>query len=164
MTPEEIKMDFLHSLYKKSILNVLIFGMGILMLPMHSPAESDILKNFSFDDCDPFEARARIMAVNGQKAQLVAAEQIIYVVDLNFGDQQLITELTDPDGNHMNLSDFSQGQWVYVKGFKHIDGGVVASLVQRVDPPEPQKPAVRKISKESRRYKRIKRKVSGINN
>ena len=143
---------------------VLILGMGILMFPTYAPAESDILKNFSFDDCDPFEARALIMAVNGKKAQLIAAEQIIYVVDLNLGDQHLITELTDPDGNRMDFSDFSRGQWVYVKGFRHIDGGVVASLVQRIDPPEPQKPVVRKISKESRRYKRTRRQVSDIKN
>jgi hypothetical protein len=157
-------MNSFHSKYKKAILMVLVLGIGILMLSVTAAAESDILKNFSFDDCDPFEARAIIMAVNGKKAQLVAAEQIIYVVDLNLGDQHLITELTDPEGNRMDFSAFSRGQWVYVKGFKHIDGGVVASLVQRIDPPEPQKPVVRKIDKESRQYKRIRRRVSGIRN
>ena len=143
---------------------VLILGMGILMLPIHARAESDILKNFSFDDCDPFEARALIMSVNGKKAQLVAAEQTIYVVDLGLGDQHLITELTDADGNRIDFCTFSQGQWVYVKGFKHIDGGVVALLVQQIDPPEHEKPVVRKISKESRRYNIIKRRTSGIRN
>jgi hypothetical protein len=157
-------MDFLHSRYKKSILMVLILGMGILMLPLHARAESDILKNFSFDDCDPFEARALIMSVNGKKAQLVAAEQTIYVVDLGFGDQHLITELMDADGNRTDFGTFSRGQWVYVKGFKHIDGGVVAVLVQQIDPPEHEKPVVRKISKESRRYKIINRRTSGIRN
>jgi hypothetical protein len=157
-------MYFLDSLDKKSFLMALVLGLGVLMLPMHAAAESDILKDFSFDDCDPFEARARVMAVNGKKAQLVAAEQIIYVVDLNLGDQHLITELADPDGNRMDFSAFSQGQWVYVKGFKHIDGGVVASLVQRIEPPEPQKPVVRKIKMESRRYKRVRRWASGIKN
>jgi hypothetical protein len=154
-------MDFLHSRYKKAILMVLILGMGILMLPIHGRTESDILKNFSFDDCDPFEARALIMSVNGKKAQLVAAEQTIYVVDLGLGDQHLITELTDADGNRMDFGAFNQGQWVYVKGFKHIDGGVVALLVQQIDPPDRKKPLVRKISKESRRYKIIKRRTSG---
>jgi hypothetical protein len=157
-------MGFLNNVYQKAIFMVLILGIGILMLPMHAAAESDILKDFSFDDCDPFEARAIIMAVNGKKSQLVAAEQIIYVVDLNLGEQHLITELTDPEGKRMDFSAFSRGQWVYVKGFKHIDGGVVASLVQRIDPPEPQKPLVRKIDKESRQYKRIRRRVSGIRN
>jgi hypothetical protein len=157
-------MDFLHNLYKKSILMVLILDLAVLLLSMHVLAESDIPDNFSFDDCDPFEARARIMAVNGKKAQLVAAEQIIYVVDLNFGDQHLVTELTDPDGNRMDFSDFGRGQWVYVKGFKHLDGGVVASLVQRIDPPALQKPVERKINRESRRYKRTRRLTSDIKN
>ena len=157
-------MDFLNRGYQKAILMVLILGLGVLIFPMNAPAESDILKDFSFDDCDPFEARALIMDVDRKKAQLVAAEQTIYVVDLNFGDQHLITELTDSEGNHMDFGAFSQGQWVYVKGFKHIDGGVVASLVQRIDPPESQKPVSRKISKESRRYNRIKSRASGIRN
>ncbi len=155
-------MVFLPSRYKKAILMVLILVAGILMISLQASAELDILKNFSFDDCDPFEARALIMAVNGKKAQLVAAEQVIYVVDLNFGDQHLITELTDPQGNQMDFSAFSRGQWVYIKGFKHLNGGVVASLIQRIDPPESNKPVVLKISKDSQRYKRIKRQVSGL--
>lgn len=150
-------MDSLLSGYKKLILMVLILSMGSLMLPLHAPAESDILKNFSFDDCDPFEARALIMAVNGQKAQLVAAEQTIYVVDLGLGDQRLITELADATGNRVDFGAFNRGQWVYVKGFKHIDGGVVASLIQKIDPPPRKKPVVRKIMKESRRHKKIRR-------
>ena len=157
-------MVFLPSRYKKAILTVLILVAGILMITLQVSAELDILKNFSFDDCDPFEARALIMAVNGKKAQLVAAEQVIYVVDLNLGDQHLITELTDPQGNQMDFSAFSRGQWVYIKGFKHLNGGVVASLIQRIDPPESNKPVVLKISKDSQRYKRIKRQVSGLKN
>ena len=157
-------MDLKIGRYSKTVWSVLIVGMGMLLLPSNFRAESNFLTHFSFDDCDPFEARARIMEVNGNKAQLVAAEQIIYVVDLSFGDQHLITELTDPEGNPMDFGDFSRGQWVYVKGFKHIDGGVVASLVQRIDPPKPQKPVVPKISKECRRYNRIKGPASGIRN
>jgi hypothetical protein len=148
----------------KTVWPVLILGMGMLLFPSNFRAESNFLTHFSFDDCDPFEARARIMEVNLTKAQLVAAEQTIYVVDLNFGDLHLITELTDPEGNRLDFGGFSQGQWVYVKGFKHIDGGVVASLVQRIDPPEPQKPLPRRINKESRRYNTIKGRVSGIRN
>jgi hypothetical protein len=157
-------MDLKNSRYKKAVWLVLVFGMGILTLTTNSPAESNFLTNFSFDDCDPFEARARIMGVNGKKAQLVVAEQTVYVVDLSLGDQHLITELTDADGNRMDFGAFNQGQWVYVKGFKHIDGGVVALLVQQIDPPDRKKPVVRKISKESRRYKIIKRPASGITN
>lgn len=146
-------MDFLFSRNKAVILLVSILGIGILMLPMHASGGSDILKNFSFDDCDPFEARAPIKSVNGKKAQLVAAEQTIYVVDLGLGDQRLITELADAEGNRIDFGEFNRGQWVYVKGFKHINGGVVASLVQKIDPPQKKKAVLRKIIKKSERQK-----------
>jgi hypothetical protein len=157
-------MDFKNSRYKKAVWLVLVFGMGILMLPLNSPAESNFLTNFSFDDCDPFEARARIMDVNGKKALLVAAEQTIYVVDWSLKDQHMRTELTDADGDPMDFGSFRRGQWIHVKGFKHIDGGVVASMVQQIDSPERKRPVLRKINKENRQYKRIKRRVSGIKN
>ena len=57
----------------------------------------------------------------------------------------------------MDFESFRQGEWVYVKGFKHIDGGVVASLIQKIDPPERKKPVLRKILKKSRRHKRTQR-------
>ena len=132
----------------------LILGVGLLMLAANSAAETNLLNHFSFDDCDPFEARALIMEVYGKKAQFVAAEETIYVVNASFADQRLITELTDANGNRMDFGSFQPGEWVYVKGFKHIDGGVVASLVQKIDAPERIMPVLRKITKKSRRHKR----------
>jgi len=146
--------------YKKFATRVcrcLIIGVGLLVVASNSAAETNILKNFSFDDCDPFEARALIMEVRSNKAQFVAAEQTIYVVNARLGNERLITELADADGNRMDFESFRQGEWVYVKGFKHIDGGVVASLVQKIDTPERQMPVLRKISKEPRRHKSAQR-------
>jgi hypothetical protein len=156
-------MDFInYSRYNPTVWLALILAFGALLLPANSSAESDILKNFSFDDCDPFEARALVMEINGKKAQLVAAEQTIYVVDLFLGDLRLTTELTDADGNHMDFGSLSRGQWVYIKGFKHINGGVVASQVQRIDPPERKKPVLRKLlNKKSHRQRRTTRR-SGL--
>ena len=149
-----VRMDFLLSRSKTMILMVSILGIGIMMLSTRAFAGSDILKDFSFDDCDPFEARAPIMSVNGKKAQLVAGEQTIYVVDLGSGDQRLITELADADGNRIDFKEFNRGQWIYVKGFKHINGGVVASLVQKIDQPQKKKPALHKIIKNSKYQKK----------
>jgi hypothetical protein len=155
-------MNFTYKRFTQRICRCLILGLGLLMLPAHSAAETNILKQFSFDDCDPFEARALIMEVHGKKAQIVAAEQTIYVVNLSLGDQRLITELTDADGKGMDFESFRCGQWVYVKGFKHIDGGVVASLIQKIDRPARNKPVLRKILKKSRRDTRIKRRAAVI--
>jgi hypothetical protein len=124
---------------------LLILGFGALLLPANSHAERNILENFSFDDCDPFEARAIVMDIIPDKGQFIAAEQTIYVVDRQFGDQRLTTEMTDANGRHMEFGSLRRGQWIHVKGFKHIDGGVVASWVQKIDPPEGKKLVLRKL-------------------
>ena len=150
-------MIFTSQKLDKWVYRCLLIGLALLMFPVNTVAGTDILKNFSFDDCDPFEARALIMEVHRKKAQLVVAEQTIYIVDMGIGGQRLITEITDMLGNQTDLGSLSQGQWVYVKGFKHINGGVVASLIQRIDPPAGQKPILRKIVKKSSRHERLKR-------
>ena len=140
----------------------LIIGLALLLLPANSIAGNDIFKDFSFDDCDPFEARARIMAVHGQKAQLVAAEQTIYVVDMSLGEQRLITEITDAQGNPTDFGSLNSGQWVLIKGFQHIKGWVVASLIQRIDQPVREKPILRKINKKSTRHGKIRKRPTGF--
>ena len=155
-------MNFASKQFAKHVYGVLFIGF-ILLLAADSFAGTDILQNFSFDDCDPFEARARIMGVHGKKAQLIAAEQTIYVVDMPLGDQQrLITEIADADGNPTDFGSLDCGQWVYVKGFIHVKGGVVASLVQIIDQPVRKKPVLRKIIKKTRRYERIRRRTAVI--
>lgn len=124
---------------------LLFLGVGVLLVPVTSYAERSILKNFSFDDCDPFEARAIVMDIVPAKGQFIAAEQTIYVVDMPIGDQRLTTEMMDANGRRLDFGSLRRGQWIHVKGFKHIDGGVVASWVQKIDPPENQKPVLRKL-------------------
>ena len=145
-------MNLRYKTFVARVCRCLIIGFGLLMVASNAVAETNILKNFSFDDCDPFEARALIMEVRSNRAQFVAAEQTIYVVNARFGNERLITELAVADGKRMDFESFRQGEWVYVKGFKHIDGGVVASLVQKIDEPESKFPVLRKISKKSRRH------------
>jgi hypothetical protein len=148
--------------FTKLVYCCLFIGFALLMLPANSIAGNDILQNFSFDDCDPFEARALIMEVHGKKAQLVAAEQTIYVVDMSLGDQRLTTEITDAQGNPTDFGSLNRGHWIRIKGFKHIKGGVVASLIQRIDQPVRKKPILRKIIKKPRRYERIRRRPAVI--
>ncbi len=151
-------MNFTSKKFAKRAYRFLFIGFALLMLPANSLAGTDILQNFSFDDCDPFEARALIMEVHAKKAQLVAAEQTIYVVDMSFGDQRLITEITDTEGRQTDFGSLNRGQWVYVKGFKHVKGGVVASLIQTIDQPVRKKPILRKIIKKTRHHERIRRR------
>ena len=155
-------MNFISKNFAMRVYGCLFIGVALLMLPAHSIAGNDIFQNFSFDDCDPFEARALIMEVHGKKTQLVAAEQTIYVVDMRFGDQGLTTEITDTEGNQTDFGSLNCGQWIHVKGFKHIKGGVVASLIQIIDQPVTQKPVLRKIVKKPKYNQRIRRQSAVI--
>jgi hypothetical protein len=127
---------------------LLLFSLAVLLPAAILHAERSILTDFSFDDCDPFEARAIVMDIVPGKGQLIAAEQTIYVVDMLLGDRRLITEITDADGRHLDFGSFSRGQWIHVKGFRHINGGVIASWVQKIDPPEEEKPVLRRLVKQ----------------
>lgn len=147
------------------IFGLLVLGLGLLLLPADSLAERSFLTNFSFDDCDPFEAQAIVMDVLPGQRQLIAAEQIIYVVDMPIGGQRLTTEMTDANGRRLEFGSFKPGQWIHIEGFKHIDGGVVASWVQKIDPPEINKPVLRKLINESPAHKRrITRRAGAIKN
>jgi hypothetical protein len=85
------------------IFGLLVLGFGLLLLPANSLAERSFLTNFSFDDCDPFEAQAIVMDVLPDQGQLIAAEQIIYVVDMPIGGQRLTTEITAVSYTHLTL-------------------------------------------------------------
>ena len=50
-----------HREVARRVCRYLLIGFALLMLPANSIAGNDIFQNFSFDDCDPFEARALIM-------------------------------------------------------------------------------------------------------
>ena len=86
--------------------------------------------HLDFDTSDSVELSARIMEINHEKAELVVAEEVIYVVDFMIGEHRFFTEVTDAKGNPKAFESFNEGDIVLVKGFKTSDGVVFASLLQ----------------------------------
>jgi hypothetical protein len=155
-------MDLTSDRFRIIVGLLVILGFAALLLPAYSHAERSILTNFSFDDCDLFEARAIVMDIFPNKRQFIAAEQTIYVVDMPIGDQRLTTEITDADGRHLDIESISRGQWVHIKGFKHIDGGVVASWIQKIDSPEVKMPVLRKLINQRPPHQRGLTRKAGV--
>ena len=87
--------------------------------------------HLDFDASDPVELRARIMEIDYEKAQLLVAEEVIYVVDFMIGEHRFFTEVTDAEGNPNIIESFNQGDLVLIKGFKTSDGVIFASLLQK---------------------------------
>ncbi len=102
----------------------------LLFYPLPGTAEEKNL-HLDFDNSDPVEFNARIMEINHEKAELVVAEEVIYVVDIMIGEQRFFTEVTDAEGNPNGFESFNEGDIVLVRGFKTSDGVVFASLLQK---------------------------------
>jgi hypothetical protein len=116
----------------------------LLFCPLSGTAEEKNL-HLDFDSSDPVEFNARIMEINHEKAELVVAEEVIYVVDIMIGEQRFFTEVTDAEGNPNGFESFNEGDIVWVRGFKTSDGVVFASLLQKA-----QKQRKKTIHKDNR--------------
>jgi hypothetical protein len=108
---------------------------AVILVAIPCTAAEKVLK-FDFDDSDPVEFSARIMEINHEKAQLVVAEELIYVVDFMIAEHRFFTEINDSKGNPSVLELFKQGDMVLVRGFKTSDGVVFASLLQKAKKPK----------------------------
>jgi len=107
------------------------FVCGALLIGVMPGSAAEKALHLDFDNSDPVEFSARIMEINHEKAELVVAEEVIYVVDFMIGEQRFFTEVTDAEGNSKAFEAFNEGDIVLVKGFKTSDGVVFASLLQR---------------------------------
>jgi hypothetical protein len=104
----------------------------LLMGPLPATAAENNLQ-LDFDNSDPVELRAKIMEIDHEKARLVVAEEVIFVVDFMIGEYRFFTEVNDAEGNPYIFEDFHEGDYVLVKGFKNADGVVMASLLQKAE-------------------------------
>ena len=118
-------------LYKTMWPAVVLACCAFLLITMPCTAAEKEFR-LDFDDSDPIELSAPIMEIQHGKAQLVVAEEVIYIVDFMIGDQHFFTEIVDAKGDPGILAIFKKGDFVLVKGFKTSDGIVFASLLQKV--------------------------------
>ena len=127
-------------LNKTTWLSVVFACCTFILIAMPCVAAEKTFK-LDFDDSDTVELSAPIMEINHEKAQLVVAEEVIYVVDFMIGEHRFFTEITDSKGNPSILELFNAGDIVLIKGFRTSDGVVFASLLQKAK----KQPAKRKL-------------------
>jgi hypothetical protein len=96
-----------------------------------------------FNECEPYQVRAKIMDLHPEKGTIVVAEREIRALDVAAGGKPIKTEFLTIDGKPESPSAFSVGQYVWVKGVLHPDGFVAAFVVQKIVKP----PDVKFISK-----------------
>ena len=92
-----------------------------------------------FDECEPYQVRAKIMDRHPENGTIVVAEREIRALDVAAGGKPIKTEFLTLDGKPELPSAFSVGQYVWVKGVLHPDGFVAAFVVQKIVKPQEEK-------------------------
>jgi hypothetical protein len=92
-----------------------------------------------FNECEPYQIRARIMDLHPENGTIVVAEKEIRALDVVAEGKPIKTEFLTMDGKPESPSAFSVGQYVWVKGVLHPDGFVAAFVVQEIVKPREEK-------------------------
>jgi len=92
-----------------------------------------------FDECVPFQIRAKIMELHPENGTVVVAEREIRAMEVTAGGKPIKTEFLTLDGRPELPSAFSVGQYVWIKGVLHPDGFVAAFVVQKIVKPQDKK-------------------------
>jgi len=92
-----------------------------------------------FDECEPYQVRAKIMELHPENGTIVVAEKEIRAMDVTAGGNSIKTDFLTLDGKPELPSAFSVGQYVWIKGVLHPDGFVAAFVVQKIVKPQEKK-------------------------
>ena len=132
-----------------------------------SKAPSTWVTAIDFDECEPYQVRAKIMDRYPENGTIVVAEKVICALDVAAGGKPIKTEFLTMDGKPELPSAFSVGQYVWVKGVLHPDGFVAAFVVQKIVKPQEEKfvykPAVESKTKDRKTERRLVAPAAGSN-
>jgi len=118
----------------KSFWRIVFVAMVIVLSPLNISANPEQNPDIDFENSDPVEYRAVIMEIYYDQARLIAAEETIFAVDFTLGEMRFLTQVLDAKGKPKPLESFKKGDLILVQGFRHLNGGVVASLIQKLAP------------------------------
>ncbi|MBI5580894.1 MAG: hypothetical protein HY895_17215 [Deltaproteobacteria bacterium] len=100
------------------------------------PKETTIIvKKIDLDECEPVKIRAKIMEVRPDRGTIVVLEREIRDMDVEDGAGRIKTSRLGITGKPESFDSFRAGQYVLVKGFRHPDGYIAASLIQKIEKP-----------------------------
>jgi hypothetical protein len=140
-------------MYQNKIINSsvnLILAIAISALIGGTPAvaEGGFGANVKSDDIAVFDLDATIMEINAQEGYVVIAEKRFNITEYLVDGKKYQSELTNQNGDPVDLGAFKSGQRVLVRGFELTDGIHIADSVQMSSSAY--------VEKESRKIKRLR--------
>ena len=152
------------------VLALAVVGLGLSPVDA-AEKESKVLSTrvtaIDFDECEPYQVRAKIMDFYPENGTIVVAERVVRALDVTAGGKPIKTEFLTIDGKPELPSAFSVGQYVWIKGVLHPDGFVAAFVVQKIVKPQEEKfiykPSVESQAKARKNGRRLVAPAAGSN-
>lgn len=103
------------------------------------------------EECAPIEIIGTVMEADPERGVIVVAEREIRGLNAWVGGRTLKTQYLDEVGKPRSRGLFRKGETVAVEGFRHPEGFVAATRLQKLEKRPPQRGAIFQPVEEARR-------------
>ena len=107
-----------------------------------------------FEDCEPFQVRAKVMEVSHERGTFVVAEREICEMDVATGTGRQQTTYYDLAGKSEPKRQFRVGQYLFVKGYLLPTGNVAAIEVREIEKPKENRAPYKPIANQAKASRR----------
>ena len=122
-----------------------------------APLTKDVparVTQIGFEDCEPFQVRAKVMEVRHERGTFVVAEREICEMDVVTGNGRQQTTYYDLTGKAEAKRHYRVGQYLLVKGYLMPAGNVAAIEVREIEQPKEKRIPYKPIANQGRAARR----------
>lgn len=114
-----------------------------------------------FEECEPFQVRAKVMEVRPERETFVVAEREICEMDLITGSGRQQTTYYDISGKPEEKHPYRVGQYLFVKGYLLPTGNVAALEVRAIEKPQEKRRPYKPIENQNKASRSASRRSAG---
>jgi hypothetical protein len=114
-----------------------------------------------FEECEPFQVRAKVMEVRPEKGTFVVAEHEICEMDIVTGSGRQHTTYYDISGKPEEKRLYRVGQYLFVKGYLLPAGNVAALEVRVIEKPQEKRVPYKPIANQGKASRTAARRSAG---
>jgi hypothetical protein len=129
-----------------------------------APAAKEVpsrVTRIDFEECEPFQVRARVMEVRPERETFVVAEREICEMDLITGSGRQQTTYYDISGKPEEKHPYRVGQYLFVKGYLLPTGNVAALEVRAIEKPQEKRRPYKPIENQNKASRSASRRSAG---
>ncbi len=117
--------------------------------------EAAVVERLDPDECAPFEVIGSVMEADPERGVIVVAEREIRGLNAWVGGKEIKTQYLDEQGKPRPRGLFRKGETVVVEGFRHPEGFIAATRLQKLEKrPLPPQGLFQPVEEARRKFQR----------